>query len=77
MKLYSVTIRSAFKLSRYTLRDRCKVAQSYWWLKGPYGFIDIGTHRGDKTIELTLELPARYYTLGCGPSKPRGIREKF
>jgi hypothetical protein len=40
-----------------------------WWLRGVDGFVEIGSHRGDKPLTLTLDLVPGRYTLGCGRGK--------
>lgn len=71
-----ITNRSS--ISNTTYHKRCKSeGQRHWWLRGPDGgFIDLGgRHRGDRDIEVELDLPPGTYTLGTGPSGKFGIRE--
>jgi len=70
-----VRIQSNRSLSNTTFHRRCRGRQGYWWLRGPQGFVDIGEHRGDRRLDVEVDLPAGQYTLGTGPGDRHGIRE--
>jgi hypothetical protein len=68
-------IQSSSSLSNTTFHKRCSGRQGYWWLRGPEGFVEIGKHRGDRRLDIEVELPAGEYVLGCGPGGKHGVRE--
>jgi hypothetical protein len=72
-----VRITSSKSLSNTTFHKRCRGRQGYWWLHGPQGFVDIGEHRGDRQLDVEVELPVGEYTLGTGPAGKHGIRENI
>jgi hypothetical protein len=69
-------IKNDSTMSNTTYNRRCTPGQQNWWLKDENGeFIELGSHRGDKDIDVTLDLEPGTYTLGCGPGKNGGRRQ--
>jgi len=76
MQLVLHQIEANAGISNTTFHRRCQGRQGYWWLKSSSGeFVKIGSHRGDQSLKLDLDLTPGVYTLGCGPSGKHGHRE--
>ena len=48
--------------------ERAHKRSGYWWLRdAPGNFLNIGEHRGDRPLDITIRLKVGVlYTLGCG-----------
>lgn len=66
-----VRIHTTNSMSNATYHKRCfKPGQKYWWLKSSdEEFMPIGGHRGDRTLDVEVDLEPGEYVLGCGPPK--------
>lgn len=62
-------------ISNTTYHNRCVGRQGYWWVRGDYGFVGIGQHRGDRDLDVEADMAPGLYTLGCGPVGKFGYRE--
>lgn len=72
------TITNSSRMSNTTYHQRCSSdGQRHWWLRDEHGdFVELPQRcRGDRDIEVTLDLTPGIYTLGTGPTGRHGVRE--
>lgn len=77
-----VTIRNRRKMSNTTYHRRCSSqGQRFWWLrnKDTDQFVRLpgGPYRGDRDLDVDIELEPGEYVLGTGPNNGFGVREYF
>lgn len=69
-------------LSNTTYHRRCRSGQRYWWLREQDGdFVEFPEprhmYRGDKPLDVVLDLEPGVYVLGCGPAGKFGTRARI
>lgn len=78
MPTVTITIRNEDRISNTTFHRRCSSdGQRHWWLRRQDGdFVALPERvRGDRAIEVTLDLEPGTYILGAGPAGGHGVRQ--